>query len=185
VITGAIGLGYGLLMAGVSHRTTELGWPSVATTAVFSLMSLSSAATGAIVIMRGLTPGTRSALRATSLLSIPFAVATSVLVMINSSPAIPVSMAVFGAALAPLSGISTTVIIARVERGAHARALAFAAAMITIPSGLGFGLAAILLSAFGSAGVLAASAITYAALAISLIATAIGRRVTGGRDSDR
>lgn len=175
VITGAIGLGYGLLMAGVTERTAELGWPEAATTGVFSIMSAASAVAGLVVILRGGALGRRNVVRTVSLLSIPFAVATSAMVLVTHTPAIPIAMAIFGASLAPLSGISTTVLTTRVERGAHARALAFAAAMITIPSGVGFALAALLLWLSGSTSVLAASAVVYVALAVALVVAAARR----------
>jgi hypothetical protein len=167
LVTAVIGIGYGLLMAGLPQRTAELGWPSAATTTVFALMSLASAGAG-LVFIRYVGPTRYSAIRMAALLCWPFALATALLALVGTGPAIVLAMALFGASLAPLSGISTTVITTRVPAGTHARALAFAAAMITIPSGAGFIVAAILLETSNAAMVLGSATLVYTALALTL-----------------
>jgi hypothetical protein len=144
-----------------------LDWPSAATTAVFALMSLSSAGAGLLFKKRG-GPARHSSLRAVAILCWPFAAAAGLLAFVGTTPAIVSAMAIFGASLAPLSGISTTVITARVAPGFHARALAFSAAMITVPSGGGFLSAAILLQTARTSLVLSSAALVYTALALTL-----------------
>ncbi len=184
VVTAAIGLGYGLLMAGLPQRTEQLNWSSAATTAVFALMSLTSAVTG-FAFGRVGGPARYSSLPAVAVLCWPFALATALLGLVGTGPAIVLAMALFGASLAPLSGISTTVITARVAPGVHARALAFSAAMITIPSGAGFLSAAILLETSTAPMVLSSATLVYTALALALTVVAVRHRSAGGRFTDR
>jgi hypothetical protein len=61
----------------------------------------------------------------------------------------------------------------------QARALAFAAAMITIPSGAGFTVAAVLLEAGTATAVLGAATTVYTALALTLTALLCVRRSRG------
>jgi MFS family permease len=169
LVTAVIGLGYGLLMAGLPQRTAELAWPSVATTAVFALMSLASAGAG-LVFVRCAGPARGSAAGTVAVLCWPFALATALLALVGTGPVVVVAMALFGASLAPLSGISTTVITTRVPAGTHARALAFAAAMITIPSGAGFSAAAVLIEVSNASAILGFATLVYTALALTLTA---------------
>lgn len=164
-ITAAIGLGYGLLMAGVPARLVQLGWTDAAAGSVFALMSGASAAVGVAVAVTGRL--TTPAIGTAAALTLPFALATSVIGGASAAPVVAAAMALFGLPLAALSGMGTTELAGRVAAGALARALALFAAMVTINSGIGFALAAVLLETAGVRATLVASAAVYAALTLS------------------
>ena len=167
-ITAAIGLGYGLLMAGVPGRLAELGWTGAAAGSVFALMSGASAVVGVVIATTGRL--TTPAVGVVAGLTVPFAAATAVIAVSSTAALVAIAMAVFGLPLAALSGLGTTALATRVPDGTLARALSLFAAMVTTNAGIGFALAAVLLEVAGVGATLVASAAVYAALTLSVTA---------------
>jgi hypothetical protein len=165
-ITAGIGLGYGLLVAGLPARLSELGWTSAAAAAAFAAMSATSAAVGLLFTVRGSSP--RPHLRAVTALSVPFTVATAGLVVMPHPAAALAAMTVFGMPLALLSALGSAALGDRVPDGTLARAFAVFAATVTASSGVGFACAAFTLHHTGGTGTLAASTTVYLALSITL-----------------
>jgi hypothetical protein len=174
VITGVIGFGYGLLMAGLPARLIDLGWSSAAAATLFAVMSATSAVVAVVIAVTRRSPAPRLSLVA--VLCVPFAAATAALAFAPNPVTAAAAMALFGAPLAVLNGLASTALNDRIPEGALARAFAVLAAMITINSGLGFALAAILLTAFGGAGTLAAAHAVFLVLTLSLIAAHLRTR---------
>jgi hypothetical protein len=175
LVTGGVGLGYGLLVAGLPERLAALGWPGIATSAAFAVMSGTSAVAGVLAALRG--GWSRHHIGVAALLSAPFALATATLTLDAHGTTVIAAMAAFGLPLAPLSALGTSVLTARIPGEAHNRALATFAAMVTLTTGAGFALAAALLLAWGPTGVLTASAAVYAGLTGTLaICTATAKR---------
>jgi hypothetical protein len=147
---------------------------------VFAVMSASSAVAGVLVAVRGGWPGHR--IGPAGMLTAPFAFATVALALGAQGASVVVAMAVFGLPLAALSALGTSALTARVPDHTRNRALAFFAATITITTGAGFALAAILLAVWGPVGALTASATVFTALTGALsICAAVSARARSAR----
>jgi hypothetical protein len=168
LVTGGVGIAYGLLVASLPERLAELGWSRASAGVLFAVMSGVSMLVGLVLAARG-GVSTRRVGPVAALLLV-FAAATALLAITRVPGLAVAAMALFGLPLSPLSVIGTARLTEQIPGAAHAQALAVFAAAVTTTSGIGLALAALLIGLAGPAGALAASSTACVLAAVALLA---------------